>query len=285
MTTVRTSYSELTKYVVDAAVKLSLNSEVDGALAIITVKVSNSIDATLSYSYDSTVEKRTETEVTREITREFNVGADSIGELYRLVYSGPGVSYESDVISTDKNRTFDKVLINCRVREIPLLSNIKVVYTDQNVDMPNDALTETSGGSPDVNKGYSGKYVWLVPEWVADKVTQKNFSELSSTVPNPIIIFNNQDDAATGIRFVSQNEKNEAYRDLARGSGGRFRYLKMLHQPTSHTRIKRVGLLRSIRSEYIYGDRERYGWDECTSDINENRGGDWLHVCWNTIVI
>lgn len=88
----------------------------------------------------------------------------------------------------------------------------------------------------------------------------------------------------TNIQVVVQSESNDNYTDLAAGAGGKYRYLKMLRD-SSHTRIKRIGLLRSPKSKYIYGDRQKYGWDECTRDINEDRGGDWLHLCWNTVSV
>lgn len=88
----------------------------------------------------------------------------------------------------------------------------------------------------------------------------------------------------TNVQVVVQSKRNDAYNDLAAGAGGSYRYLKML-QDSSHTRIKRVGILRSPKAKYIYGNRREYGWDECTGDINEDRKGDWLHLCWNTVTV
>lgn len=258
---VTTSYSDLKKSIVDSSIKSSLNLDVGGVFDIITASVKGSLDTELTTSYQSTVERKSETHVTEELTREFTVGANSIGEMFRLVYKGPGVTYATSTISTDGKLPQDKVFITCRVKQIPLIKDIQVVYTDQSVERPQNLITESTGGSPDINKGFGGKYVWLVPVWTS-----------------------NADKAVTNIQFVMQSSSNEAYRDLAAGTGGQYRYLKML-KDMSHTRIKRVGLLRSPKAKYIYGDRHKYGWDECTEDINSDRKGDWLHLCWNTITV
>lgn len=82
----------------------------------------------------------------------------------------------------------------------------------------------------------------------------------------------------TKIRFVVQHRSNSAYADLAAGARGKYRYLKMVKESPSNKRIKSVGLLRSFKC--INNIRE-FGWDECTSDINEMRHGDYLYLCWN----
>ncbi len=104
------------------------------------------------------------------------------------------------------------------------------------------------------------------------------------------LLFIKQDEALTNIHVVIQWQRNDSYHDIAPGEGGKLRYLKMLKDDFSYTRIGRVGLLRSPRNSWIFGDRKKHGWDECTGDINEDRTGafytknpDWLHLCWNTV--
>lgn len=92
-----------------------------------------------------------------------------------------------------------------------------------------------------------------------------------------------QDEAVTNIQFVEQRQSNDDYTDLAAGAGGTNRYLKMLRD-TSKTRIKKVGLLRTPNGQGV-SDSKKYGWDRCTYDINTNRGGDCLYLCWNTITV
>ncbi len=104
------------------------------------------------------------------------------------------------------------------------------------------------------------------------------------------VLFVKQEEALTNIQFVYQSNRNDAYDDLAPWDKGYLRYLKMIRNNDSYTRINRVGLLRSPRHTWIYGDRKEFGWDECTSDMNEKKVGrdedfvaDYLHLCWNTI--
>lgn len=259
--TITTSYSDLKQSITESSIKSSLSLDVGGVFDIITASVKGSLDTELKTSYQSTVEQKSETKESEELIREFTVGANSIGEMFRLIYKGPGVTYATGTISTNGTIPYDKVVINCSVRQIPLIKDIQVVYTQQSIDRPQNLITETSGGSPDINNGFGGKYVWLVPIWTSSK-----------------------DESVTNIHFVKQEDHNDAYKDLAAGTGGEYRYLKMM-KDTSHTRIKRVGLLRSPKSKYIFGDRHKYGWDECTDDINSDRKGDWLHLCWNTITV
>lgn len=171
--TITTSHSQLTKSAYDASLKISHNVEAGGKLEIISASVKSSLDIELSASYQNTVEKKTESTTTEELTREFTVGADSVGEMFRLNYRGPGVTFATGTISTNGTIPLDKVIINCRVRQVPMIKEIKVVHTDENIDMPTNVITETFGTSPDINKGMLGKYVWLVPVWTSKVVSKR----------------------------------------------------------------------------------------------------------------
>lgn len=128
--------------------------------------------------------------------------------------------------------------------------------------------------------------MWLVPVWTTKVVSNFSiFFKVFEVRQETKILFNKQDEAVTGMQLVVQSERNEAYTDLAGGAGGKYRYFKMLRDRNSHTKIKRVGLLRSPKSKFIYGDRKDHGWDECTHDINADRSGDFLHLCWNTVTV
>lgn len=179
---VTTSYSDLTKSVMDTAIKTSTSLDVGGVFDIISVGVKGSLDTELTTSYQSTIEKKTETTVTEELTREFTVGANSIGEMFRLIYKGPGVTYATGTVSTDGNLPLEKVFITCRVRQVPMIKEIQVMYTDQSIDRPQNVITDTFGGSPDVNKGFKGKYVWLVPIWTSKKVSFSSSKALRDSV-------------------------------------------------------------------------------------------------------
>lgn len=168
---VTTSYSDLTKSVMEAAIKTSMSLDVGGVFDIITVGVKGSLDTELTTSYQSTIERKTETTVTEVLTKEFTVGANSIGEMFRLIYKGPGVTYATGTVSSNGSLPLDKVFITCRVRQTPLIKDIRVMYTSQSIDMPENVITDTFGGSPDVNKGFGGKYVFLVPVYTSNKVS------------------------------------------------------------------------------------------------------------------
>jgi len=56
--------------------------------------------------------------------------------------------------------------------------------------------------------------------------------------------------------------------------------------PQSPTMIQLVGLLRRHNTDGdLYCKRKEFGWDECTADMNKERGLDYLYVCWNTIAV
>jgi len=257
--TITASYSSLTKLVAGASLKLGIKTKVGAAIEIFTAKVENSLDLALTTSYEHTIEQKLDTVESEIISRRFTVGANSIGEMYRLIYNGPGVTYATSMFSTTP-LVNKKVIITCKVRKVAMLKDIQVVYTSQSIDMPDEVITDTDGGSPDINKGYKGKYVWLVPVW-----TYKI------------------EEIVTSVHVVIQNEKNDKYQDLAAGTGGDYRYLKMIRSSTSSTAIKRVGLLMGTTN--IYAERNKHGWDGCTEDINAGRQGGYLYVCWNIVTV
>lgn len=168
--TVKTSYSDLTKYVFDASLKISQSLEAGGKFEIISASVKHSLDLELSASYEKVVETKSESTVTEELSREFNVGANSVGQMYRLNFKGPGVSYATGTISSNDSIPLSKVIVNCKVKRLPMLQDVRVVYTSQSIDRPENVITDTFGGSPDINNGHEGDYVWLVPVWTTKAV-------------------------------------------------------------------------------------------------------------------
>jgi len=65
--------------------------------------------------------------------------------------------------------------------------------------------------------------------------------------------------------------------DLAKGAGGKFRYLEF--QKGGSTRVAKLTLLRS--TEKVTSDEvQKLGYNGWTSDINEGRGGNFLHLIW-----
>ncbi len=168
---ITTSYSDLTKHVTDSSLKLSRSMEGGVKFAIVSLTVKNSLDVELKSSYDKTIEKKIGHSEKTEVTKIFDVGPGDFQEMFRLVYKGPGVVYATDSTSSDGTIPNDKVILKLKVKRVPLIKNIRVVYTDQSIDRPQNLITETHGGNPDVNSGL-GRYTWLVPEWTTKVVSE-----------------------------------------------------------------------------------------------------------------
>jgi len=95
-----------------------------------------------------------------------------------------------------------------------------------------------------------------------------------------------QNQAATSFQIAIQGNRNPSYVDLAAGAGGAYRYLMRMFNAQSRTRIEKVGLLRgTVKQGPLYSKRRNYGWDDCTSDINAGRKGDYLYVCWKNVAV
>jgi len=178
--------------------------------------------------------------------------------MFRLNFRGPGVNYGTGTFST-KQIPYDKIVIKCKVKDVPMLKKILVEYPAQLIDKPDDLITANDGSGDDINKGQGGANVFLVPVWT-----------LSTT------------EAVTGLQIIIQSEANSKYQDLSKGAGGANRYIKLLKKKNSPTRIKKVGLLRGPG---INARKNEFGYNECTIDINKGRGGDDLFLCWTTVTI
>jgi len=168
-TSLTQSYSNLQKDSMEAATKMGVGLDVSGVLDIFSIGFKSSVDQSITIAYESTVEKKMESKSSKKVTEEFEVGANSRMIIYRLYYSGPGVTYATETVSSDP-KPMDDVLINCNVQQKPLLKNINVVYSDLASHRPSDLLDDAIHGNPDVNSGFGGKYVWLVPVWTTSKV-------------------------------------------------------------------------------------------------------------------
>lgn len=51
-----------------------------------------------------------------------------------------------------------------------MIKGIQVVYTHSSRKKPEDAIAEMYGKSGDINDGFGGIYVWLVPVWTTKMV-------------------------------------------------------------------------------------------------------------------
>lgn len=114
-------------------------------------------------------------------------------------------------------------------------------------------MSELSGQSSDINKGFNGKFTWLVPTYT-----------------------DNPDDACTGFIFVRQDKALPGLGDMAEGAGGQFRYLIVKKELQVRVKVRRVALWRlGSRFDGVPG-----GFRAKTGDLNEGRGGDFLYFAW-----
>jgi len=164
------SYSSLQKESLATADKMHLDVDLSGVLEIVKIGFKSTVDQSISKAYESTVNTKLETKETKEITEEFIVGANSNMTIYRLVYSGPGVTYATETISSHPT-PIDDVIISCTVKQKALLKDIMVVYSALPSQRPSYVIEDRSvANKQNVNYGFGGKCVWLVPIWTKSKV-------------------------------------------------------------------------------------------------------------------
>ncbi|XP_035701757.1 uncharacterized protein LOC118433684 [Folsomia candida] len=134
------------------------------------------------------------------------------------------------------------------------LSWIDIIYGNESSQIPPNNIAEVTGKTADINAGFGGDYVWLVPEW-------------SSRL----------DEGVTSLRIDVQEKEDKVSKNLAKGAGGLFRYLRVIRDISHKEKIIEVALLRTANE--IVGDSY---WEECTQDINKYRMKDYLYLCWRS---
>ena len=77
-------------------------------------------------------------------------------------------------------------------------------------------------------------------------------------------------EAATSFRLLIQDNSISGLKDLADGMGGKYRYLKKVSEPNK----------QKIISIHLTDSNTNTGFDGCTENINEGRGGKDLFLCW-----
>lgn len=66
----------------------------------------------------------------------------------------------------------------------PVIKGIQVVYTSSSSKKPPNAIAEMYGKSSDINSGFGGDYVYLVPIWTNDMVLTLNMIRSSNRFNN-----------------------------------------------------------------------------------------------------
>lgn len=251
------SYEGMVRSLDTKSISASLGLKAGGIFKILELGVNGELNTEVKSEYEKIATTKTVFHKKTTKTDTYEVGANSSLTLYRLIFDGPGVTYSTDTLSTSVKDMAD-VLIDVKGQLVQVLKDIDVVYSDDAVGGPSDLIQEARGQSADINKGQGGKYVWLRPIWT-DDVSQ----------------------GITGIEFVRQAEHNDDYKDLAKGAGGDYRYLKLLKDAQSKRRITEVGLWRSPKDSNgnRYPPTDRFCFR--TEDINAGRGGDYLFLAYN----
>jgi hypothetical protein len=93
-----------------------------------------------------------------------------------------------------------------------------------------------------------------------------------------IATFNsNQDRAISTVQIQIQDKQDENRWDLSAGTGGDYRYLHPLKEGSA--KITDIKLLR--RSEKVeWATVRNLGFQGWSGDINQGRGGEFLHLVW-----
>ncbi|EAU83104.1 hypothetical protein E4U22_004464 [Claviceps purpurea] len=256
--------SEVSTTTIDTLTKNNQEVDVGASYGAISANVSASWEH--SEEVNNMLEKTTQTStedtytVETEETRSYTIGPGGMLSLFQKHFSGPGMHVAFDVFTTDlelaKERT--EIDIDVDVEAIRFVREIRVVYTDIMSEAPGDHVREINGKNPDINYGFNGKFVWLVPEQ-----TRKTAQAL------------------TNVEFVSQAESDDRYWDLAAGAGGSNRYLIPVYDTNNKDKIYELALWRS--DSYITHDKVKAaGWSGTTGDINSGRGGTYLNLVWKT---
>lgn len=142
------------------------------------------------------------------------------------------------------------------------IKDFKVVYGDTKGSAPDNRLREMNGKSDDINCGFDGDYVWLVPEYTSDPK-----------------------EAACAFNILRNDSSWPGHSDLAKGAGGDFRYVcPLLSRYQTQWDESKITEVIFVRSDSTVTRRmvADWGWHGMSDDINDSRAGDFLHILWKT---
>lgn len=135
--------------------------------------------------------------------------------------------------------------------------------------------TELSGQGADINRGFKGEFVIpaALPPLSKCSSLIRAFSRYVYIRP---LLTDKASEAITGVRAWKQKDADGKNLDLAKGTGGDFRYVEVTRD-ASQAPVTGLFLLRSAKAAGV--PRHFAGM---TVDINEGRGGDFLYLVWRT---
>lgn len=217
-------------------------------------QLENAFSSVKQISTQETISEKKSTE------QEFTVGKGDSYKIYERIFDGPGITIHTDAVSGGPDVKDDTdVEFTVTLKQNRFLTDIKVETGDSEFSEPSDAIRMVDNGKADVNKGFGGDYVWLVPVWTTQV-----------------------DEAASNVQVVMQKSEEDDRDDLASGAGGKYRYLFPQVQDNNSDKITDVQLYRSEDS--LDSDAlADMGFQGMSSDINEDRDGDYLYLLWKTI--
>ena len=147
------------------------------------------------------------------------------------------------------------------------------------MERPRNAIHVIDGKDGDTNHGMKGRYVQLAEVLLLNIDTHICFaSRYVWLVPKWT---NKLADASTGVEIVIQGRKDENYRDLGVGAGGDYRYLQIRKDTDRKKYITDLSLYRG--SQITWADLPKLGYHGMSKDINEGRGGGYLHILWKSM--
>ncbi|KAI0696248.1 hypothetical protein BC835DRAFT_1543701 [Cytidiella melzeri] len=225
-----------------------ISAKVDASIDI-SSEVSDTLQETTSTTFKSNYSKTT------TYLRDITVGPYSKLALYQQRFQSPGINVLGSAVSTNPPPT-QTVTIQYTVRPIRFVKDIEVHYGDHPSDAPANRVLEFSGGNDDINDGYGGKYVWIVP----------------------IFTFNAAE-AATRFDLFIQKDAHSGWFDLAKGAGGDYRYLEAVADANNSLKLTELKLYRSNNAVGSFP----LPYIGHTGDINANRKKTYLYLIWAAV--
>ncbi|KAE8153778.1 hypothetical protein BDV25DRAFT_14601 [Aspergillus avenaceus] len=224
-------------------------------------ETSTEVTTTLSQLYKIEEEEHVEYEETT--TRTFNIGAGHRYFIYQEVFQAPGIYVRTGTIKAGDNLDVSEKTVEFVVEMEPIrfLQDIAVKYGDDAFSKPSDSIYTINNENGDVNSGFGGKYVWLVPKYTTKLA-----------------------EACTSVDIIVTEDPHSGYSDLAAGAGGDYRYLKPNKNTNTPAKISEVAMHRTPKSQYFgLAEVQKLGYDGMSDDINSGRKKDWLRIIWKTL--
>ncbi|PLB45808.1 hypothetical protein P170DRAFT_512430 [Aspergillus steynii IBT 23096] len=140
------------------------------------------------------------------------------------------------------------------------LSDVTVMYADNEYAAPDEAIPEIQGKTSDINAGYGGRFVWLKPDWTPDK-----------------------QNAISNLSFTKSNSELRNYNDITVRVSAKDAYRYIVPERGGESKITKVALFRTsenLSSDQILARIKERGFYHFSSDLNQGRGGDYLYLLW-----